>query len=251
VFAWILCFYAIYKGIQMAGKVNTPLQWVPFDLNPFLLYQMIYVTALFPYFCLIILFIRGITLEGAFYGLSYYFKPDMTKLLDPMVWNDASTQIFYSFGLGIGAWMALSSYNEFDNNVMRDTIIIALINGFTAVFSGATVFCIIGYLATKEGKPIEQVVQKGSGLIFTVYPSATLEMPYANLWTVLFFMMMLMLGLGSQFIQLESFFTGMIDEYPRMLGKGRTLFIAYVMFISAIIGLIFITDVSRLLRTLI
>ena len=155
-------------------------------------------TALFPYFCLAILFVRGVTLDGALNGIIYYLKPDLSRILDPNVWNDAATQIFFSYGLGVGAWIALSSYNKFNNNVLRDTLIISAINASTALFSGLIVFSIIGFMAHQQNKAIEEVAASGSGLTFIVYPSATLKMPFVQIWSILFFTMMIMLGLGSQ-----------------------------------------------------
>lgn len=41
---------------------------------------MVYVTATFPYFVLIIFFFRGITLEGMSDGLIHLFKPDVSAV---------------------------------------------------------------------------------------------------------------------------------------------------------------------------
>ena len=137
-------------------------------------------------------------MDGALNGIIYYLKPDLAHVLDPNVWNDAATQIFFSYGLGVGAWIALSSYNKFNNNVLRDTLIISAINCLTAVFAGCIVFSIIGFMAHQQNRDISEVAASGSGLTFIVYPSATLKMPFVQVWSVLFFVMMILLGLGSQ-----------------------------------------------------
>lgn len=41
-----------------------------------------------PYVVLFVLFIRGVTLEGAGSGIKYYLTPDWEKLLDVKVSND-------------------------------------------------------------------------------------------------------------------------------------------------------------------
>ena len=47
--------------------------------------QVVYFTATFPYVMLLILMIRGATLDGSLDGVIFYLKPDITKLKDPMV----------------------------------------------------------------------------------------------------------------------------------------------------------------------
>ena len=45
-------------------------------------FQIVYVTAVFPYVLVIIILIRGVTLPGAADGLRYYLLPDPKKFLD-------------------------------------------------------------------------------------------------------------------------------------------------------------------------
>jgi len=42
------------------------------------------------------------------------------------------------------------------------------------------------------------ILRAGPGLVFVVYPQAFVTMPVAPLWAVLFFFMLLCLGLDSQ-----------------------------------------------------
>jgi len=183
--AWALVYIALLKGVKSLGKV-------------------VYFTAIFPYFILVVLLVKGLTLPGAMDGIYFYVNPNWSKLTDMRVWADASMQIFFSLGPCWGSLITLASYNKFNNNTLRDAVIIATANCFTSFFAGFVVFSFIGFMAHSLGKSIEEVTVSGPGLAFIVYPEALSLLPFSGIWSVLFFVMLLSLGLGTQFSIMET-----------------------------------------------
>ncbi|XP_068220332.1 sodium- and chloride-dependent glycine transporter 2-like [Palaemon carinicauda] len=218
--SWVLVGVSLFKGIKSLGKV-------------------IYFTATFPYIILIILFIRGITLEGAYQGIEFYLlRPNVTRLMEVEVWGDAAVQIFYSAGICFGSLITLSSYNPFNNNCMRQAIIVCLANSLTSIFTGFVIFSILGFLAHEMGVSIEEVASSGSGLVFVVYPAALALLPIPQLWSVLFFFMVINVGLSSQFSMVETVTTAFFDQFESLRPK-KPYVVAIICFLMFLLGLMF------------
>ena len=133
--------------------------------------------------------------------------------MDISVWNDAASQIFYSLGVSFGTLTTLSSYNKFDNNCHRDALLVGCINCFTSFFAGFPVFAILGFMAKATGQEIEEVVQSGAALVFIAIPQACTFMPIPQIWSFLFFSMLLTLGVGTMIASVETLITVIIDQF--------------------------------------
>lgn len=222
---WVLIYFIVWKGVKWSGKI-------------------VYFSALFPYLILTILLIRGVTLEGASEGIKFYVKPDFSRLGDVQVWIDGGTQIFFSYAVAIGAMITLGSYNKFHNNVFRHCLIISGINSMTSLYGGVAVFSVLGFMAHEQNVSVADVAQSGPGLVFITYPKAVTQMPGSPIWAVLFFLMILVLGIDSQFVGVEGFLTPVYDLFPRTLykPKNKMLFSAAYCIISFLLGLCMVTE---------
>ncbi|XP_073324148.1 sodium- and chloride-dependent neutral and basic amino acid transporter B(0+)-like [Pagrus major] len=211
---------ALIRGIKSSGKV-------------------VYFTATFPYVILLILLIRGVTLEGARDGIEFFIgsQSNMTKLMEAQVWRDAAAQTFFTLCISLGGLVTLSSYNNFHNNMFLDTIVISLVNHVTSVFAGIAIFSILGHMAYLYGKPIGAVVKEGFGLAFIAYPEALSKLPISTLWSILFFLMMFLVGLDSQFTILEVIITCLYDAIPGTFRSKRSLLTISTCAIIYLLGL--------------
>ncbi|XP_076024968.1 sodium-dependent proline transporter [Genypterus blacodes] len=223
--AWVIIFLCMLRGIHSSGKV-------------------VYVTATFPYFVLLVLVIRGATLEGSLQGVAFYLTPDWERLASAQVWNDAASQIFYSLGIGVGGLLSMASYNKFDNNVIRDTLIITTGNCCTSFIAGFAIFSILGHMAWRKGVPVGEVADTGPGLAFVAYPEALALLPGSVFWSILFFLMLFMLGVDTLFGNMEGITTAVMDEFPQLRTntKHKCMFLGALCFFFYLMGLLLITD---------
>ncbi|XP_034566429.1 sodium- and chloride-dependent GABA transporter 2-like isoform X2 [Notolabrus celidotus] len=192
---WVACYFCIWKGVRSTGKV-------------------VYFTAVFPYIMLAILLVRGLTLPGAWQGVVYYLYPDPTRLADLQVWMEAAAQVLFSYGVSSGTIITLGSYNKVKNNCYKDSLWLCLLNSSTSFVAGFAVFSALGYMAQKQGVPINMVVESGPGLAFIAYPQAVAMMPLPQLWAACFFIMLILLGLDTLFAGLETITSSVIDLFP-------------------------------------
>ncbi|XP_054710961.1 sodium-dependent noradrenaline transporter-like [Uloborus diversus] len=222
---FVILYFALFKGVKSSGKV-------------------VWVTATAPYVILTILLFRGAFLPGAAEGVTYYLSPDVSKLLHSQVWVDAAVQVFFSVGVGFGVHLTYASYNNFHNNCYRDCLLTTAVNSFTSFYSGFVIFIFLGYMAHKQGVPINTVATDGHGLVFQVYPEAIATLPGGQFWAVLFFIMLLSLGLDSAMGGLESVITGIMDEFKEFFDRwkfSREVFTSFVLFTSFSMTLINVT----------
>jgi len=195
--AWIVVLACLSKGVKSSGKV-------------------VYFTATFPYIILLVLMVMGLTLPGADQGLYYLFVPEWEKLASFIVWRRAAGQVFFSLGISWGGIIMFGSYNQFRSKVHIDAHIISLIDFLTSLIASVVIFSTLGHSAQQLGVPVDQVVSGGQGLAFIAYPEALSHLPAPHFWSVIFFLMLFLLGLDSQFALFETVTCAVFDTFPSL-----------------------------------
>uniref|UniRef100_F6TM37 Transporter n=1 Tax=Ciona intestinalis TaxID=7719 RepID=F6TM37_CIOIN len=193
------------KGIKSSGKV-------------------VYVTATFPYVMIMVLLIRGLTLEGALKGISTLLIPKFAELAKAQVWIDAASQVLYTYAIGFASLTTFASYNHFNNNFYRQALILVPVGAFTSVLMGLMTFSYLGHMAAMQGVEIDKILKTGPGLIFQVIPLGFSMLPFPQLWSVLFFVMFFFVAVDSVFSDFDALVSTITDIFPKLkLTRGRKI----------------------------
>uniref|UniRef100_A0A0C9R7W8 Transporter n=1 Tax=Fopius arisanus TaxID=64838 RepID=A0A0C9R7W8_9HYME len=229
--SWVCVFAVLSRGIKSMGKTS-------------------YFLAIFPYIVMIALLVRAVTLDGAVDGILFFIKPNWSKLLEPGVWYAAVTQCFFSLSVCFGAIISFSSHNNFRHNIYRDVIIITSLDTVTSMIAGCTIFGILGNLAKEIGTDdISTVVRSGTGLAFISYPDAIAKFSLIpQLFAVLFFIMMFVLGVGSAVGMSGAIIEGLTGQFP---GIKHWQIVYPVCFIGFLLGLVYITPGGQFILVLV
>eukprot|EP00002_Diphylleia_rotans_P030050 TRINITY_DN6158_c0_g1_i1.p1 TRINITY_DN6158_c0_g1~~TRINITY_DN6158_c0_g1_i1.p1 ORF type:complete len:574 (-),score=106.18 TRINITY_DN6158_c0_g1_i1:155-1876(-) len=195
ILTWVVIYFCVWKDVHFLGKISV---W----------------TMPIPVVVLIILLIRGWSLDGGDIGMEYFWTPNVSELYKPEVWIDAMSQIFFSLSIAGGIMVSYGSYMPKEHNIVRETYTISLCDVGFSIFAGMTVFTVLGNMAHQKGVEIEDVVQAGPALVFIVFPDALRLLPAPQLFSILFFGMLLLLAIPTAFSLVVAFLTAIYDAYP-------------------------------------
>lgn len=222
--SWLAMYLSIFKGVKLVSKI-------------------VWLTVPLPWMMLLILTIRGLTLDGSTSGLAYYLEPDWTQLAKPSTWRFAFGQAFFSMSLAFGVMITYASFLHRKSDINNNAVIIGLSDFGTSFIAGLAIFATLGGMthATKlagNHVPITEVAQKGASLAFIAFPFALSQLPYSAWFSFIFFFALITLGIDSAFSITESILTSIIDK----TGWRRSVVLPVMSVIGAALGLIFVTS---------
>lgn len=129
------------------------------------------------------------------------------------VWYGAMVQVLFSLAIGFGTLPTLTSSSYFSRNIVRDGILIWLINLFFAIISVITAFAWIG-ISGLDGKDVAQP----NAFIYSVYYNVS-----DSLWAGLAFGLLLLAGINSMLPLSYAIFQNVYENFPQLKERHRKL----------------------------
>ena len=130
--------------------------------------------------------------------------------------------MFFSLSISWGGLFMFGSYNKFKHKVHITATVISSLDFLTSIIAGVLVFSILGHQSHVSGIELDKLVEGGQGLAFIAYPDALTQLPIPQLWTVMFFFMLFLLGIDSEFALLETVLTCIYDGVSGRAERGRS-----------------------------
>lgn len=140
------------------------------------------------------------TLPGIGIGLKYLFYPNFWKLLDLNVWIKACNQVVYVLNIGMGGNIIFSSYRSEKEDIYYSSFWLPILTILFGVLCAIINFSYLGHFSYLVNIPIEKLPLSGTDLAFVTYPSALCMLPFPNFWAIIFFFILITLGIDSQVI---------------------------------------------------
>lgn len=214
---WGLNALILWRGtatIEKAVRVFVPLMWL----------------------FMIVLIVRGLTLEGGLDGVLYLFTPNTEGILDFRVWQGAFAQMFFSLSLGLGTMTAYASYLPRDADQVNNSFLVSFLNCGFEYLAGIAIFALLFAFSLN---PVGGTLS----LSFFVIPQGIAEFPFGvQLFGVAFFLLLVIAGLTSSVSLVEGMASALIDKLQVPRAKALALVIVPGVVGSIACALPFVVD---------
>lgn len=198
----VIVSLGIQKGVERVSKILLPLLLI----------------------LMLVLLVRALTLPNAEKGISFYLKPDFSKINSKVILA-AFGQAFFSLGIGLGATATLGSYadkSKDNSNIISNSTFIAIGDLFIAILAGFIVFPCVFAFGMNPGE--------GPGLVFVTLNSVFSNMQGGQIFGALFYLLLLFAIFTSTFTILQVLVGHFTDNNKWRKGKA--------VIVSSLIGLI-------------
>jgi len=184
--------FAIWRGVRSIERVNK---------------------ILIPTLLVIVLIsvVRGLTLPGAWAGVTYLFTPAWAQLARPKIWMEALTQNAWDVGAGWGLYLTYAAYVRREHGIVKNGFVTPMGNNLVSMLAALMLFStVFAVLRTEMGMTQAQVLDimrtsgvASTGLTFIWMPQLFARMFLGRPLAILFFLGLTFAGFSSLIAHLE------------------------------------------------
>ena len=190
----IIIISGVKEGIERASKVMMPVLFL----------------------ILIALCVRSATLPGASEGLTFLFNPDFSKI-DSSVVLSAMGQAFFSLSIGMGCLITYASYFGKQTNLQTTALQVTILDTLVAVLAGVMIFPAVFSFGIEP--------TAGPELVFITLPNVFEQLPFGNIWSFVFFVLLALAALTST-ISLHEVSTAYVHEEYHVSRKKAAVIVS-------------------------
>lgn len=165
---FLIIWAGVQKGIERLSNIMMPLLF-----------------ALMLLFCVV-----SLSLPGAVAGLDFLFRPDFSKITPAVVVN-ALGQAFFSLSLGMGVLITYSAYYPQNTNLVKTAYTVSGLDLLVSLMMGIIIFPAAASFNMTDAN------LRGTTLIFVTLPEIFYKMTGSQLWSTLFFLLLLIAAITS------------------------------------------------------
>ncbi len=178
---WQLIVLAFVGGIIVLG-VSKGIESTTKKLMPIL------------FLILVMIGVRSLMLPGAGAGLNFLFHPDFSKVTGAVVLT-AMGLAFFKLSVGMGTMITYGSYFREDQDIPLTALRVMLADLTVSILAGIAIFPAV---FTYGFKP-----EAGPSLLFITIPAVFSQMPFGNVFVVLFFVLGAIAATGAMLSIME------------------------------------------------
>lgn len=169
---------------------------------------------------------------GASAGIEYFLYPDFSKVT-PTVFISALGQALFSLSLGMGILITYSSYYPPTTNLIKTSFIVSSLTLLIAIMMGLIIFpAVTAFGIADHG-------MAGTTLVFVTLPEVFAQLPGGQLWSILFFTLLLLAALTSTVSIAEPSIAFVRDRFGFSRKKATLTILLPMLFLSGVCALSF------------
>lgn len=203
----------VEKGIEKASRIMMPALFI----------------------ILIIMAVRVAFMPGAIEGYRFFLSPDFNVAFAPDTIMMAIGQAFFSLSVGMGCMVTYSSYFKSDNNLVSTSLNVAMLTMLVSVLAGLVIFPAVFSAGLTPAE--------GPSLIFVTLPEIFKGMPFAPVWSVVFFLLVTLASLTST-ISFHEVLTAYFAEEFKLSRKWAARLTSFVSIVLSVVTISVVLDIN-------